>query len=317
MHRISLLCGDGRGVMASTAPSGRVPDPPQPVREEQSPAGNVTRAVRSTAQAHPLHEPCFQGVWEQLLTDIVDRQAWKVESFDSLAALDGYCEDVRHYPVENERIRMKQRRDAALWLRSNPGRWSRIALDALRELAAESAGPAVAILVQSGFLAAFKDFAVHTRYFQVTRNLMESAGITVFVSGHASSSIHDVDKLDPIMLAGYSERWEDKKDTSLWRACLESHYSLNPHHQQHELWHAEDSDDKERECWKALAELLCDKSSRRLQKELDGVVSPEMWTVQTQFYSGMPDVWLERVTKMAAQLAERTPSAHSNVTVVT
>nr|XP_037286332.1 uncharacterized protein LOC119179369 [Rhipicephalus microplus] len=316
--------------MASTAPSGRVPDPTWPFREEQA-LCNVT----STAQTQLLNEPGFQGVWEQLVTDIVDRQAWKVESFDSLATLDGYCEDVRHYPVENERIRMNQRRDAALRLRSNPGRWSRIALDALRELAVDSLGPAVAILAQSGFLAAFEDFAVHTRYFQVTRNLMESAGITVFVSGHASSSIHDVDKLDPIMLAGYSERWEDGKDTSLWRACLESHYSLNPHHQQHELWHADDSDDKcvctpgkerfklkersswREECWKALPELLCDKSSRRLQKELDGVVSREMWTVQSQFYSGMPDVWLERATKMAAQLAESTPSAHSNVTVAT
>ncbi|KAL1443835.1 hypothetical protein MTO96_045805 [Rhipicephalus appendiculatus] len=141
---------------------------------------------------------------------------------------------------------------------------------------------------------------------------MESAGITVFVSGHASSSTHDIDKLDPIMLAGYSERWEDKKDTALWHACLESHYSLNTHHQQNELWHLEDSDDKE--CWKALPELLCDKSSRSLQKELNGVVSPDMWTVQTQFYLGMPEVWLERVTRMAAQLAERTPSGEANVT---
>ncbi|KAL1443834.1 hypothetical protein MTO96_045804, partial [Rhipicephalus appendiculatus] len=111
--------------------------------------------------------PGFHGVWEQLVVDIVDRQAWKVESFDSLTSLDDYSDDVRHYPVENERIRMKQRRDAALRLRSNPERWSRIALDALRELAADSHGPAVATMTQSGFLAAFKDFAVHTRYFQV------------------------------------------------------------------------------------------------------------------------------------------------------
>ncbi|KAL1414308.1 hypothetical protein MTO96_030543 [Rhipicephalus appendiculatus] len=300
--------------MASTTPSGRVPVPTQPVREEQTPC-NVASTLQSTTQAQLLHDPGFQGVWEQLVVDVVDRQAWKVASFDSLTSLDAYSEDLRHYPVENERIRMKQRRDAALRLRSNPERWSRIALDALRDLAADSPGPAVATLAQSGFLAAFKDFAVHTRYFQVTRNLMESAGITVFVSGHASSSTHDIDKLDPIMLVGYSERWEDKKDTALWHACLESHYSLNTHHQQHELWHSEDSDDKERECWKALPELLCDKSSRSLQKELNGVVSPEMWTVQTQFYLGMPEVWLERVTRMAAQLAERTPSGEPNVTV--
>ncbi|KAL1471604.1 hypothetical protein MTO96_039855, partial [Rhipicephalus appendiculatus] len=72
---------------------------------------------------------------------------------------------------------------------------------------------------------------------------MESAGITVFVAGHASSSIHDIDKLDPIMLAGYSERWEDTKHTALWHVCVRSHFSINTHRQQNELWHLEDSDD--------------------------------------------------------------------------
>lgn len=300
--------------MASTTPPGRVPDPTQPARQEHTPC-NADGTLQRPAHAQLLLEPRFQEIWEQLVIDIVDRQAWKVESFDNLTSLESYSEDVRHYSFENERIRMKQRREAALRLRSNPERWSRLALDALRELAADSPGPAVAALAQSGLLGAFKDFAVHTRHFQVTRNMMESAGVTVFVAGHASSSMHDIDKLDPIMLVGYSERWDDRKDTALWHTCLESHYSLNTHHQQHELWHAEDSDDKEMKCWKALPELLCDKSSRCLQKELNGVVSPDMWTVQTQFYLGMPEVWLDRVTRMAEQLAERTPSGESNVTV--
>ncbi|KAH9365589.1 hypothetical protein HPB48_009203 [Haemaphysalis longicornis] len=109
---------------------------------------------------------------------------------------------------------------------------------------------------------------------------MESAGVVVSVSANGSSSVHDVDKLDPIMLVGYCERWEDIRDTALWRACLESHYALNTHHQQNELWHYKDDEkEKQRECHKALPELLCDKSSRCLQKELNGIVSSKMWSV--------------------------------------
>ncbi|KAH7943029.1 hypothetical protein HPB52_004012 [Rhipicephalus sanguineus] len=292
---------------------------PSRMRTDETKTDPSTCGAENTLQ-RPAHsklllEPPIRDIWEQLAVDIVDKKAWKVDSFDSLTSLDAYSEDVRHFPAEDERIRMKKRRDAALRLRSSPERWSRLALDALRELATDSSGPAVATLVESGLLAVFKDFAVHTRYFQVTKKLMESAGITVFVAGHASSSTHDIDKLDPIMLAGYTDRWEDTKRTALWYLCVHSHYSLNTHHQQHELWHAEDSDDKERERCKALPELLCDKASRKLQKELNGVVSPDMWSVEAKFYLGMPEVWLDRVTRMARQLAERTPSGESNVTV--
>ncbi|KAL1485284.1 hypothetical protein MTO96_047362, partial [Rhipicephalus appendiculatus] len=44
--------------------------------------------------------------------DLVDRKVWKVDKFDTLTSLDAYSEDVQHYPVEDDRIRMKQRRDA-------------------------------------------------------------------------------------------------------------------------------------------------------------------------------------------------------------
>ncbi|KAL3238804.1 hypothetical protein MRX96_021834 [Rhipicephalus microplus] len=190
---------------------------------------------------------------------------------------------------EDQRIHMKQRRNDALRLRENPESWSRLALDAFKELAMNSPGSAVAILDQSGFRAAFNDFVVHTRYFQLTKNLMESAGVKVFVAGHVSSSIHDIDKLDPIMLTGYGERWEDTKHTALWRVCVQSHFSLNTHHQQNKLWYLEDYDDKDIECcMKALPELLCDKASRKLQKELDVVVSPAMWDLAEGRPSGKP-----------------------------
>ncbi|KAH8037607.1 hypothetical protein HPB51_015041 [Rhipicephalus microplus] len=150
---------------------------------------------------------------------------------------------------------------------------------------------------------------------QLKKNLMESAGIEVFVASHASSSIHDIDKLDPVMLAGYGERWEDTKHTSLWRACVESHFSLITHYQQNEVWHLEESHDKDIKCcMKALPELLCDKASRNLQKELDGVMSPAMWDVDRRFYSGMPQVWLDGVTEIAKQLAEGGPSGKPKLT---
>lgn len=292
--------------MDSSTATGRLPDPKHPIQEDETPR-SVDDRFQQPVQAKLLAVPHFSNLWTQLVVDIVDKRAWKVNSFDSLTSLDAYSEDVRHYPVEDERIRMRQRRCAALRLRSKPERWSRLVLDALCELATDSPGSSVATLAQSGLLAVFTDFATHIHYFQVTRSMMESAGVPVYVTANASSSTHDIDKLDPIMLVGYSERWEDKRDTALWNACLESHYSLSPHHQQHKLWHAEESDHKEQDCWKALSELVCDKASRKLQKQLRGTVSPDMWTMDTQFYVGMPEVWLKRAIKMTEDLAARTP----------
>ncbi|XP_049522905.1 uncharacterized protein LOC125945262 isoform X2 [Dermacentor silvarum] len=259
----------------ASAPPSRELDSTQSVPEEET-SCSAHSTSRGPAEAKYLVEPHFSDFWAQLALDIVERTAWKVERFDSFTSLDAFFEDVRHYPFGEERIRMKQRRNAALRLRSKPKLWSALVFAAFRELASDSPGHAVATLAHSGLLVAFKDFAIHTHYFQVTRKLMESAGVTVSITANASSCIHDIDKLDPIMLTGYSERWEDARDTALWHVCVDSHFALNTHHQQNELWHSEDCDDKEKKCWKAMPELLCDKASPKLQKELNGIVSPEM-----------------------------------------
>lgn len=256
-----------------------------------------------------LTEPALSDFWTTLEHDIIHQNAWRVEAFDesSAASLDEYSDDVRHYTTPEGRIHMKHRRKAAVRLRRNPERWSRLVLAGLRELATNSPGPATATLRHAGLFSAFQDFAVHIHYFQVTKKIMESAGVVVSVSANGSSSVHDVDKLDPIMLVGYCERWEDIRDTALWRACLESHYALNTHHQQNELWHYKDGEkEKQRECHKALPELLCDKSSRCLQKELNGIVSSKMWSVEPQFYLGMPEEWFDRARAMAVTMADAT-----------
>ncbi|XP_037516523.1 uncharacterized protein LOC119393529 [Rhipicephalus sanguineus] len=251
-------------------------------------------------------DPQISDFWTRLVHDITERQAWRVKAFDEIGErlLDAYSEDVRHYPLPEERIRMKHRRHAALKFRADPERWSRLVLAGLGEAAAgTSAGPATAALGHSGLLHAFRDFATHIHYFQITRGLMEAAGVAVPLTANASSSVHDVDKLDPVMLAGYCERWEDLRDTALWHDCLEYHYAINTHHQQNELWHTEEGETKEEQCCRALPELLCDKASRKLQKELNGGVSSTMWSVEVQFYLGMPEKWLDRAFKMAASLA--------------
>lgn len=256
-----------------------------------------------------LTAPALSGLWTTLEDDIVRRNAWRVEAFDESSArsLDEYSDDVRHYVTPEERVHMKHRREAALSFRRNPERWSRLVLAGLRELASNSQGPATATLKRAGLFSAFQDFALHIHYFQVTRKIMESAGVAVSVSANGSSSVHDVDKLDPIMLCGYCERWEDTRDTALWRACLESHYAINTHHQHNELWHSKDGgEEKHRECTKALPELLCDKTSRGLQKEFNGVVSSRMWSVEPQFYLGMPEEWFDRAKDMAAAMAAAT-----------
>lgn len=284
------------------------------VKEYDVAEQNACDKPAATQAAEPVHatvEPYVSDFWKELSHDIIDRQAWRVKAFDDSSArqLDIYSNDVRHYPIEEDRIRMKQRREAALMFRKNPKRWSRLIMDALRELSEDESGPATATLAHTGLLGAFRDFATHIHFFQVTRRIMESAGVAVSVNANSSSSVHDVDKLDPVVLTGYSERWDDVRDTALWRACFESHCEINTHHQQNELWHSPDGEEKERECSRALAEMVCDKASRKLQKELKGVISPEMWSVKPQFYLGTPEEWFERATKMAIILAEATPTS--------
>lgn len=272
---------------------------------DETPSDTAVSASREPGRDNPFIEPEISDFWTTLVRDITERQAWRVKAFDdnSERLLDAYSEDVRHYPLPEERNRMKHRRNAALKLRADPERWSRLVLAGLRELAADTPGPATAAIGCSGLLYAFRDFATHIRYFRITRGLMEAAGVAVPLTANASSSVHDVDKLDPVMLAGYCERWEDVRDTALWHACLEYHYAINTHHQQNELWHMEEGETKEEQCCWALPELLCDKASRKLQKDLNGVVSPTMWSVETEFYLGMPDKWFDRALEMAASLA--------------
>ncbi|KAL1418828.1 hypothetical protein MTO96_005530 [Rhipicephalus appendiculatus] len=88
-----------------------------------------------TTTGNPSIEPHVSDFWTVLVQDITERQAWRVKAFDEIGErlLDAYSEDVCHYPLPEERIRMKHRRHAALKFRADPERWSRLVLAGLRE----------------------------------------------------------------------------------------------------------------------------------------------------------------------------------------
>ncbi|XP_054927380.1 uncharacterized protein [Dermacentor andersoni] len=135
---------------------------------DETPTDTAVSGSQEPGRGNPFVEPEISCFWTTLVRDITEKQAWRVKAFDdsSERLLDAYSEDVRHYPLPEERIRMKHRRDAALKLRADPGRWSRLVLAGLRELAADAAGPGTAAIVRTGLLHAFQDFATHIRYFQ-------------------------------------------------------------------------------------------------------------------------------------------------------
>lgn len=118
--------------------------------------------------------------------------------------------------------------------------------------------------------------------------MLNNAGHIVTEFPNKNGSMHVIDKLDPIMLAGFSERWSDGRNTALWEACIASHYSINFHHQQNPLWSSTDVGDEI--VYKALLEMYCDKCSRALQKNVDPLIT--MWEVKEQYYQGVPNRFL-------------------------
>lgn len=55
---------------------------------------------------------------------------------------------------------------------------------------------------------------------------------------------------------------------------------------------------------KAMPELLCDKVSRKLQKELGGNVCDAMWHLERRFFIGMPDCYFACAERLAKEMME-------------
>ncbi|GIY79408.1 uncharacterized protein CEXT_801 [Caerostris extrusa] len=205
------------------------------------------------------------------------------------------------------------------------------------ESASQRTGPHSQVLKTLHIFDAFRDFTDHINCFYAVASTMSKLGEVVRpvnqfsyeINGidnmddmlltsalpmddkmdqHASeySHIHDIDKLDPVMLVGYSERFEDNIVTSLWDLCVERHVRMNPHHQGHNLWHDLEEDELSRDIRAdALREMVCDKVSRRVQKNLNGVMSKDMWDVEIIYYKGLPEDWMENADRIMTLMKQR------------
>ena len=161
--------------------------------------------------------------------ELLNRKTWQCSFPEDVLNVQ---QDIRLYE-DDPTIFLSRRSVVRRWLR-NSTEWAEIIYGASKELANDDHYYS-RLLQQYNMLEALRDFIVHTRYFHEVSNLMNP----VFIKSQNYSVIHDIDKLDPVMLAGYSERFEDNKKTSLWDRCVYRHTHINPHHQQHYIWQDE------------------------------------------------------------------------------
>lgn len=239
---------------------------------------------------HVFKDPAF---WQHFQHQ-VQLRSWKC-NFPSDILFKELEKDAVLY--HNDTILRKRRQGIMNWMK-NDTQWITLILGACKEIADGTVGENCQHLKKLHLLEALDDFVEHLNCFYTVATEMALKGKTVKPLSQDSSQIHDIDKLDPVMLTGYSERFEDNKVTSLWDACVDRHTHVNPHHQAHCLWQDNCCNDTCGNCEdimeKALSEMVCDKVSRRLQKNLNGVISDDMWNVDLIFFNGLPQNRLDQ-----------------------
>lgn len=249
----------------------------------------------TVTSSHIFNDPTFWKIFKLH----VQSKAWSCNFPDNLLT-NTLEEDAKLYT--NGAI-FRQRRQGALKWVHNDTLWITLVLGACKEIANNITGIHTKELQDLHMMEAFEDYVDHIDYFSKVASVMKDKGQTVHVFSQDSSHIHDIDKLDPIMMVGYSERFEDNVSTSVWDHCVERHTTVNPHHQAHCLWHnCCPEDEKCSFCdkirTKALREMVCDKVSRRVQKNLGGHMSDEMWDVESAYFKGLPDDWLQEAVEL-------------------
>lgn len=252
---------------------------------------------------HILNDPDF---WHPFETQVRSKSIFC--NFPSDLLSDTFEKDSTLY--NNDTVFKKRRMGAMKWVK-NDALWIKVVLGACKEYADGVPGPYSKQLQDIHILDAFEDYMAHLDYFQQVASVMASKGEQVHVFSQNSSEVHDIDKLDLVMLVGYSERFEDLRVTSVWDTCVERHTTGNPHHQVHCLWHdccriseGSENDSCENVRNKALREMVCDKVSRRLQKNLDGQMSDEMWDVELEYFAGIPEVWVDKADQLMQSMKE-------------
>ncbi|CAL1282790.1 unnamed protein product [Larinioides sclopetarius] len=254
----------------------------------------------TSLSSHIFNDPTF---WKYFKNQVLSK-AWNCNFSPSLLT-DTLEKDAKLY--RNDSV-FRQRRTGSLKWVHNDTLWITLVIGACKELANKRQGVYSKELKDLHMLEAFEDFVDHIDYFYKVASVMKSKGHPVHVFGQNSSKIHDIDKLDPVMMVGYSERFEDNVTTSVWNHCVDRHTTVNSHHQAHCLWH-DCCQEEVSGCTfcgdirtKALCEMVCDKVSRRVQKNLGGHLSNEMWDVEEAFFKGLPEDYLEKAMEMLQQL---------------
>ncbi|XP_054718091.1 uncharacterized protein LOC129227540 isoform X2 [Uloborus diversus] len=247
------------------------------------------------APSHVFQDPTF---WKHFKNKVMEK-SWKC-NFPPQILIDNIQEDSMLY--KDPSVFERRRKGVLPWAK-NDTQWVQVLLGACQELARGRSGPYSQQLSKLHVLEALEDFVEHLNCFNTVAMVMASEGQPVKPLSQDSSQVHDIDKLDPIMLVGYSERFEDQVSTSVWQKCVERHTLVNPHHQAHCMWHdchcmppCVANCEKLRS--KALREMVCDKVSRRLQKTLNGTLSKDMWDVELTYFDGLPQEWLDRAESM-------------------
>ncbi|GIY03537.1 hypothetical protein CEXT_92981 [Caerostris extrusa] len=248
------------------------------------------------SSAHIFNNLTFWNYFEtQVLT-----KAWKCD-FPPNLLTDTLNKDAELYTDDSV---FQKRRRWILKLVQNDTMWITFVLGACKELANKHKGPYSKELNELHMMEPFQDFVDHIGFFYKVASIMKSRGQTVHVYGQDSSKIHDIDKLDPIMMIGYSERFEDNVTTSVWNHCVDRHTTVNRHHQAHCLWHdCCTNENEEYTCCddmrtKAVREMICDKVSRRVQKGLGGRLTEDMWNVEEAYFKGLTEDWVVKAMDM-------------------
>ncbi|XP_035212053.1 uncharacterized protein LOC118186133 isoform X2 [Stegodyphus dumicola] len=255
------------------------------------------RSLRtSMAPSHIFQDPCF---WQHFQRQVKSK-AWKC-NFSPEILIENIDKDSALY--KDDTILKKRRQGLQKWIK-NDTQWIKVILGTCKEIANGEFGHYSQTLKKFHILDAFRDFVDHLNWFYIVAAIMADKGQEVHPISQNSSEVHDIDKLDPIMLIGYSEKFEDDAATSVWNTCVYRHVHFNPHHQAHSLWH-EESQEKETQVLRteALREMVCDKVSRNVQKTLIGEISDKMWKVDLTFFNGLPQEWIDLAVKMMDNLS--------------
>lgn len=239
--------------------------------------------------SHILLQPNF---WKSFVNSVTDKK-WKCPYISVDVIEDSFDKDALQYTDKS--IYTKRRKGVLeIYKNNDDSVWISIILGACKEVIDNSHSENVKILKDLHIYEAFKDYLDHLDYFYKTAEIIDKKCREKILTDLNIIPIHDLDKIGPAMLVGYSERFEDQKNTSLWELTVDHHIKRNPHHQGHCLWH--EDYDKLRDV--SLKEMVCDKSSRKVQKEHNGIFSDEMFNSDLKFYNGLPKKYLDEAIRL-------------------